>query len=107
MQRISILLLGVITTQAFDIRHKQVKPQIGFESSAQSHLHSVSVAVGTPPKQTQLLLDLNSATTHLFMANSVSYLTKVHKFYDKAKSDSASFLDHTHDFASDSCGFSL
>ena len=52
-----------------------------------------------------MIIDLASPITNAFANTMNSYLTRPNKFYNKAKSVTASYLDVNNLYSTDSCGF--
>lgn len=70
-----------------------------FVESAHGHfLPLVNITAGNPPQSSLAVVDLSQPMTHLFLSKSSSYLHRFNKFYKKAESETARFINQTHTF---------
>lgn len=75
--------MPIYTDPNFDETEKviQVPKTFVLNRSGDSNLFSVNVTVGTPPQSSKMLLDINGPHSYVFSSQSMTYLTRPHKFY--------------------------
>lgn len=91
------------------VTKNQDQTKLGYEfvlnpPSEDHFLHTISAHVGTPAQETNFLIDLNEAMTHVFTDRAQSYLTRVDKFFSQHESSTARYLNNTNTFESNVCG---
>lgn len=59
----------------------QVPKTFVLNRAGASNLFSAKVSIGTPPQSTQMLLDINGPHSYVYSSQSMTYLTRPHKFY--------------------------
>ena len=108
MRKIEVMCLAALATA-----HAQqpintgnpISQTLNLAYNTNSCTFGLPISVGQPPQPAQMLVDLASPITNAFSTSMNSYLTRPNKFYNKAKSVTASYLDVNNVYTTDSCGF--
>lgn len=72
-----------------------------------SSLFTAKVSIGTPPQNTEMLLDLSGMHSYVFSATTHTYLTRPHKFYKISESVSGYYVNMSSLYMSNAMGFQL
>lgn len=110
MRKIEVVCVGALAASVAQAQQpvntgKSITQTVNLAYNTNSYTFGVPFTIGQPPQPAQMLVDLASPITNAFATTMNSYLTRPYKFYNKAKSVTASYLDVNNLYSTDSCGF--